>query len=386
MVIALLFQLDQQPQGRALHLVLISVTELYLTAMANRVRRLHQSKALWVLMATFIGFVLSNLGRVLEFGITGRFPLLEEFSLSGSVSLVMNYLSAIFYCYGYWGFVVEKNRRQLVHATEQTVLARENEKLALEREQLAKDVLRERTEMLEHMATIGKLAQSGALSAAISHEINQPLAAIQLNIEESRRLAMESKVPEILHTLLHNVQRDNQRAAAIVQRVRAMFSQRQVKLQNLRFDELLDFVLECMQRRLRLEHVQVTCKLHPQSTFLFTAGEMEHILMNLLENAIQALQQHPTNDRHIEISSWREPGWFWISVADNGPGVPEALSRNIFALSESSKTQGMGVGLWLARYIVERHDGKITLDETFGRGARFMVQLPDHQAQNPAIV
>jgi hypothetical protein len=122
--------MGQDSFARALHLVLIAVAEMYLLFVARQVQRQYKSKALWVLMATFAGFILSNLSRVVEYAATGRFPLLQEFTAVGSASLVMNYLSAIFYCYGYWGFVVEKNQAMLVKVTEQAVQAREGEKLA----------------------------------------------------------------------------------------------------------------------------------------------------------------------------------------------------------------------------------------------------------------
>lgn len=363
--------------GRGLHMALISLVELNLLWMANRVRQRHHSKSMWVVMAMFSAYVLSNISRIAELLMTHRYSLLLDFTPVSSVALMVNYLSVIFYCYGYWGFVVEKNRQRLVTATEQMVLARENERLALEREQLAKEILRERTQMMEHLATIGKLAQSGALSAAIAHEINQPLAAIQLNIEESQRLLGQNTDTANLQHLLTRIERDNQRAAAIVQRVRTMFSQRQVQLQSLKLDELVRFVLECMQRRLDLDRVQVSLELDTSAPFMFTAGEMEHILMNLLDNALDALQQMPAEQRRIQILSWREPGWVWLSVADNGPGVPATMGEKIFTLSETSKVRGMGVGLWLARYIVERHGGYIMLDEKHCPGARFLLQLPD---------
>ncbi|WP_371079322.1 histidine kinase dimerization/phospho-acceptor domain-containing protein, partial [Salmonella enterica] len=119
--------------------------------------------------------------------------------------------------------MVEKNRQKLTTATEQATLAREREKIATEREAMVQETLRERTELMSRLANVGKYAQSGALSASISHELNQPLAAIQLNIQESAHLAQEAQASPRLLALLDRINQDNQRAALIVRRVRDMF-------------------------------------------------------------------------------------------------------------------------------------------------------------------
>ncbi|MFY9185110.1 MAG: histidine kinase dimerization/phospho-acceptor domain-containing protein [Limnohabitans sp.] len=236
LLIWLVFQFPRgESVGRALHLVLISGLEFYLVWVANRVRHLHQSRAIWILMFTISAFAFSNLSRVLEYLMRGEFSLLQDFTLPGRFALVMNYLSAIFYCYGYWGFVVEKSQNLMVKATEQAVLAREREKLA----------------------QVGKLAQSGALSASIAHEVNQPLAAIQLNAEEAQRMAREGEASEALLVLLSRIEQDNRRAAQVVQRIRAMFRQDSPKHEPMVLDELVLRMVNVNRARLDRERIDL---------------------------------------------------------------------------------------------------------------------------------
>ena len=376
-VLALLIELGQYERvGRAYHALLISGVDIYLIVVANRVRQQYQSRALWLVMGVFAAFVLSNLLRLLELWLVGRFSLLLDFTAVGNFALLVNYISVIIYCYGYWGFVVEKKRLQLV-------LAREAEKLSAEREELAKQTLRERTEWMDRLSLIGKQAQSGALSASIAHEVNQPLAAMQLNVEEAQRLAAECQAPEALQRLLERIEEDNQRAAETVRRVRSLFSQGQVRLQSLVLDNLVRFVTDMMKRRLYAEKVEVTLSLAAAAPFQCASGEVEHILMNLVENAIDALKSQPAEDRRIEVRTWQEPGWVMASVTDNGPGVPAEFQERIFELYQTSKPQGLGLGLWLAHYIVERHGGQLELDRQHAPGARFVMRLP-HHSMGPA--
>ncbi len=359
LLIWLVFQFPRgESVGRALHLVLISGLEFYLVWVANRVRHLHQSRAIWILMFTISAFAFSNLSRVLEYLMRGEFSLLQDFTLPGRFALVMNYISAIFYCYGYWGFVVEKSQNLMVKATEQAVLAREREKLA----------------------QVGKLAQSGALSASIAHEVNQPLAAIQLNAEEAQRMVREGEASEALLVLLSRIEQDNRRAAQVVQRIRAMFRQDSPKHEPMVLDELVLRMVNVNRARLDRERIDLRLVLDAPQTFEFAAGELEHIVMNLLDNAMDSMRVVPAQERSLVLRTWREPGVVCLSVTDSGLGVSEDRKVHLFELLQTTKEQGMGLGLWLSRYIAERHGGSIRLEEEAGPGACFVVRLPTRLA------
>lgn len=359
LLIWLVFQFPRgESVGRALHLVLISGLEFYLVWVANRVRHLHQSRAIWILMFTISAFAFSNLSRVLEYLMRGEFSLLQDFTLPGRFALVMNYLSAIFYCYGYWGFVVEKSQNLMVKATEQAVLAREREKLA----------------------QVGKLAQSGALSASIAHEVNQPLAAIQLNAEEAQRMAREGEASEALLVLLSRIEQDNRRAAQVVQRIRAMFRQDSPKHEPMVLDELVLRMVNVNRARLDRERIDLRLVLDAPQTFEFAAGELEHIVMNLLDNAMDSMRVVPAQERSLVLRTWREPGVVCLSVTDSGLGISEDRKVHLFELLQTTKEQGMGLGLWLSRYIAERHGGSIRLEEEAGPGACFVVRFPTRLA------
>lgn len=359
LLIWLVFQFPRgESVGRALHLVLISGLEFYLVWVANRVRHLHQSRAIWILMFTISAFAFSNLSRVLEYLMRGEFSLLQDFTLPGRFALVMNYISAIFYCYGYWGFVVEKSQNLMVKATEQAVLAREREKLA----------------------QVGKLAQSGALSASIAHEVNQPLAAIQLNAEEAQRMAREGEASEALLVLLSRIEQDNRRAAQVVQRIRAMFRQDSPRHEPMVLDELVLRMVNVNRARLDRERIDLRLVLDAPQTFEFAAGELDHIVMNLLDNAMDSMRVVPAQERSLVLRTWHEPGMVCLSVTDSGLGVSEDRKLHLFELLQTTKEQGMGLGLWLSRYIAERHGGSIRLEEEAGPGACFVVRLPTRLA------
>lgn len=346
-------------------LVILSLLEVILIVMANRVRRRFRSRALWLIIGMLAAFVASNLSRVIEVQITGRFSPLLEFSLLSSVALFVNYLSVICYSYGYWGFVIEKNEVRLAEARDDASAAREAERFAL----------------------AAKLVQSSALSASIAHEVNQPLAAMQLSLQECMRIAAEHHAPESLHRLLVRAQQDNGRASVIVNRVRAMFRQEQPKFRRESLDDFVRACIEHLRPRLTQEHVQLVLSLDARVPCQLDTGELEHVFINLADNAVRALTHVPVNARTLEIQTWRADGSVFLAIADSGPGIPANRREALFDLSGMREAEGMGLGLWLASYVVERLGGHIRLDDTVARGARFVVELPDQQeAVNPTIV
>jgi C4-dicarboxylate-specific signal transduction histidine kinase len=376
---SLLLWFDVNPDlRRALSLGFIAAAEVALIVVTDRVRRHHNSRALWLVNAMFGAFVLSNISRILEWMWTGSYSVLLDFTALSNVGLVVNYLSAIFYCYGYWGFVVEKKQQQLVRATEAAVTARENEKHAIERAQMAQKMMHERTELMGRLAIVGKHAQSGALTASIAHELNQPLAAIRLNVEEALRMSRECAIPSTLMTVLGRIELDNRRSSAFVLRLRQMFTQRLPKMEELILDDVVRYVVEWMKPRLKSEGVTVQLNLDTATPLRFAGGEIEHILLNLMDNAIDAMQQPGQGPKCIAIRTWREVDRAFMAITDSGPGVPLEFQKKVFELSETGKSNGMGVGLCLSRYIIERHGGSIRLAApTELSGACFLLELPN---------
>lgn len=364
------------PYGLVSHLVVITAADLGLILLAHRARRTHRSRALWLVQCVVGLFILSNISRVVEFGLTGRVTTLMDFNLLANLGLILNYISVTFYCYGYWGFVIEKNRASLQQAHAATVRARENENIARQREELAQEVLQHRTEMMERAAVVGKIAQSAALTGSIAHEINQPLAAVQLNVAEARRLSEGSPAPAPLKDLLAQIEHDNARIAAIVKRIVTIFQKSASPTGLHSLDNTVRKALELLRQKLETGQIRTQSVLDASSPFQFAAGEVEHILLNLLNNAVEAMQDTPPAERRILIETWHDNETVYLAISDNGRGIPAELRASIFELRETRKSNGMGLGLWLARYIAERNGGRLILDDDDSRGTRFVLQLP----------
>lgn len=359
--------------GRPLHLTLLSVIELVLIFYANQARKLHQSRSIWILILVFAIFAFSNLIRVFEHWWMGQSTNLLSFTPINNFSLIINYLSVIFYSYGYWGFVVDKHQRALSASIKQTLEARHQQALAEQNENMSKALLQTRTDMMEKLVYVGKQAQSSALSTTIAHELNQPLASIQINIEESLSIIDQNHSSELLKALLQSIKNDNERAADTIRRIRSIFSSGSIQRELIVLDEVVSSTLAILDKTIRTQKVEIDCQLHAPLPFVFGKGEIEHILINLIQNSLDALHLTKKKEGKISITTQHTADNVTLMVSDNGPGIAIERVPKIFHLYESDKINGLGLGLWLAKHIAERNGAVLYYDPQSQDGACFVL-------------
>jgi signal transduction histidine kinase len=105
-------------------------------------------------------------------------------------------------------------------------------------------------------------------------------------------------------------------------------------------------------------------------------GEIQQVILNLLNNAIQSLDSTEKSNKTITIRSTVHADALRLSITDNAAGVPQDRQDNLFELLSSTKQTGMGLGLWLCSHIVTRHGGKLWYENAKGGGANFVMKLP----------
>ena len=106
------------------------------------------------------------------------------------------------------------------------------------------------------------------------------------------------------------------------------------------------------------------------------SSEIEQVILNLLNNAVQALANSGTLQRRIAIEAIKTGNSVQLSISDNGAGVSEGFKSQLFELLSTTKQTGMGLGLWLCKHIVTRYSGSIYYEDAVGGGAKFVIDLP----------
>jgi signal transduction histidine kinase len=243
--------------------------------------------------------------------------------------------------------------------------------------EVIKKLLRDREELISSLMIANKTAATGALSASLAHELNQPVAAISLNTEYMERQMKEGRLnPEAFKEVIQNIQQDNQRIANIVSTLRDIFRQDEIKTSHVDLDELIEQIKPIIAPRARDLNIQMSFDLRVSQLVPLNSNEISQVILNLVNNAVDALTTADIKPKEILIQTQVINQWVELKISDNGPGIPEPLRAGIFDLMKSYKKEGMGLGLWLCKHIIDRHQGRIEYQESPTGGAEFIVQLP----------
>ena len=238
-------------------------------------------------------------------------------------------------------------------------------------------LLKEKEQLIFGLMKANKTSATGALSASIAHELNQPLGASSLNIELLKmKLGQGTLDPELGKEILESLANDNRRAATIVKSLRSIFSEDKSQSENIHISDLITQALDIVKPEIRFQSIKINKKINSQHFVEVNSAEVIQVLLNLLNNAIQALSQFDHSNKMITIEVSDGINFVEISVTDNGNGVPPEYQSHLFELLNTTKKTGMGLGLWLSRHIVTRHKGSIYYEDAVGGGARFVIRLP----------
>lgn len=272
---------------------------------------------------------------------------------------------------------------QEVRIAERTAdLMAANERLTREvaERERAERVLREAQ---DELVQAGKLATLGQMAAGITHELNQPLAAIRTFADNAVVLAERG-----LHDdLRDNLQRIGQlvaRMARITGQLKAFARKTKARTEPIPVARAVQNALILIEQRLRLEKVELVCALPERDIdVVFEEVRLEQVLINLYRNALDAMRGCPV--RRLEVVVEDAGGRVLIRVRDTGPGIPDDVRPRIFEAFFTTKDGGgLGLGLPISAGIVRDAGGQLTAANRDGGGAEFVVDLVRAGAQREA--
>lgn len=214
------------------------------------------------------------------------------------------------------------------------------------------------------LAHIARVNSTGEMAAGIAHELNQPLTAI-LNYSSGCLRLLQKDRPDYreLEAAIVQVGNDARRAAGIIKSLREFIKRDQFRQRDIELRDCIEPALELLRSRLRQQQIQVEVSDEMDGARIHADRiQIEQVLVNLLQNAIDALQADGGNraDKRIYIRiDDADPGYVAVAVTDNGPALSQQVVDHLFDPFFTTKPEGMGMGLAISRSIIESHGGTI---------------------------
>ena len=231
----------------------------------------------------------------------------------------------------------------------------------------------------EEMAHTDRVLMMGQLASAVAHELNQPLGAILSNAEAAE-LFLQAEPPALdeLRAILADIRKDDQRAANVIQRMRALLKRRELELQTLPVDELITAAIAMTRPDALLRHITVEADLAVGlPPVRGDAVHLEQVLLNLMLNGMDSLSGCLTEPRRLVVGARRfDVHSVEVWVTDNGNGIPTDKLDQIFEPFYSTKSNGLGMGLAISRTIIDAHHGRIWAENNLCGGATFRFTVP----------
>lgn len=228
--------------------------------------------------------------------------------------------------------------------------------------------------LLQHMSRLNTVSE---LATGIAHEINQPLSAIMsFNQAALRLLAEEETDIDRVSEALAEAVSQTRRAAGILERLRAFVSRHEVNFMPVAINQVVINSLTLLSNKLAETSVRVSLRTEPCPPVHADALQLEQVMVNLVRNAIEAMQVVPDDMRHLQISTHTLAGQVHIEVTDSGPGLTSCASRQLFTRFFTTKADGMGLGLSISRTILEVAGGELSASNSAAGGACFRITLP----------
>jgi len=251
-------------------------------------------------------------------------------------------------------------------------------RLSAERKREAAEV--EAAQWRERLAHLVRVHTAGEMSAALAHEITQPLGAIE-NYAMAARRRLNSEPPDPRHALglLDKVIGQATRAGDVVTRMRGMVQRHELEAKSIDLARAIVDCIEMVKMDCELHNIHVEIKRLPaMPAVLADEIHLQQVILNLLRNAMDAMQTlSPTAERLIVVEAGLGADQeVFIDVADRGPGIADADLERVFESFYSTKPNGLGIGLAICRKLVEAHGGTLRAGHNPGGGAVFRLTLP----------
>jgi signal transduction histidine kinase len=232
--------------------------------------------------------------------------------------------------------------------------------------QLQNHYLRKEKEAEKERREKERYREISAFTSGVAHEIKNPLNSLALLFE-----LFEKKAPQELHEEVSLGSKEVRRISRIIDQFSASLKPLNLKKETFNLNDLMGDIIASMEKETNSTNVKI--KYSEENRVALSADKelLSQVFLNLLRNSLEA-----TEEGEIEVRAKQHRKRIFVTLKDTGKGLSEDDRKHIFDPFFSRKMDGMGIGLYLAKKIIESHDGKIECESRLGKGTTFLIQIP----------
>jgi C4-dicarboxylate-specific signal transduction histidine kinase len=232
-------------------------------------------------------------------------------------------------------------------------------------------------ELGQRLAQASRLTAMGELTASIAHEINQPMSAILSNVDAAEMILDTGEVDkDELRRILEDIRSDDLRASEVIRHIRDLANNRPADRREFEVNELVESVLKLVSQVARSKRIRTKTDFARVPWVYGDRIHVQQVLLNLMLNGMDAMVSVPEAQRVMSVKTATVGvGIVAVSVRDRGHGIARDKLARIFDPFFTTKQEGMGLGLSIARSLVEAHGGRIWAENNSDSGATFSFTL-----------
>jgi PAS domain S-box-containing protein len=223
-----------------------------------------------------------------------------------------------------------------------------------------------------------RITTMGELAGTLAHEINQPLSAIMSNAQAARRY-LNAPTPELgeIQEILNDIVKEDARAGEVINRLRTLLKKSKTDFEPLDLNLIFKEVVRLLRSDVVIRDINLSTELDTRLPLVRGDRiQLQQVALNLILNAFEATNEQPRGQRRVLIRTWQKDSEILAAVSDNGSGIPAEETEEIFKPFYTTKPQGLGMGLSISRSIINRHQGRIWVENNSDGGAAFHFSFP----------
>lgn len=238
------------------------------------------------------------------------------------------------------------------------------------------NAIEEKDQLLRSLMKSNRVLGISALASSLAHQLSQPLTAIALQSEAVRRKLSKLVKDEDVTDSLNQISSQVIKISDLIENLRHLFAATDDQFSEVNLQEIIDEILEITEPTLKTKGITLVKTLISNSNIRGDRVQIQQVLINVLNNAVDSISESNPKIKQINLTHFQDEKFAVIAIKDSGNGITRKMLPLLFDLSKTTKKEGLGVGLWLSKTIIDKHQGHIVASNHSQGGALFEIYIP----------